>query len=165
MGQITLQAPKSRVPTFPRQIVFVISNSFVWTKLDSTTGWIWYNCEYSHSNQQISQFFMAKKTYRHGRQHSRTLRAKFWVSLVTGTSASGALANVSVTRCLCYINYLVRGTRFPWTNCVPTTSIYCAIILEHPSQNLAYRENCILLKNDGNPISFQERACMETTYP
>ena len=26
-------------------------------------------------------------------------------------------------------------------------------------------ENCILLKNDGNPISLQERDCKETTYP
>ena len=26
-------------------------------------------------------------------------------------------------------------------------------------------ENCVLLKNDENPISLQERACKETTYP
>ena len=32
--------------------------------------------------------------------------------------------------------------------------------------SMIYRENCILLKNDGNPtISLQERACMETTHP
>ena len=57
-----------------------------------------YHC--SHANQQMKYYFMVKKCmYIYGRRSSTTLRAKFWVSLVTGTSASGPLADMPVTRC------------------------------------------------------------------
>ena len=38
----------------------------------------------------------------------------------------------------------------------------CRLVLD---LEIRWKENCILLKIDGNPISLQERACLETTYP
>ena len=79
----------------------------------------------SHSNRQIRQHFMVKKNQRHGRRSSRALRAKFWGSLVTGTSASGPLANEPITRSTRYKQNHVIGTRFPCTKDVSITSIQC----------------------------------------
>ena len=62
---------------------------------------------------------------RYGRRSLRSLRAKFGVSLVTGTSASGPLANVPVTRFLRYRHTHVAGTYFRCTKSLPVTSIYC----------------------------------------
>ena len=97
--------------------------------LDSTREWIWHHYKYSHSNQQIRQYFsdMATRWFffqQQGRRSSRTLRAKFWVSLVTGISTSGPLANVPVTRLTRYRHNQVAGTHFRCTKSVPVTSIY-----------------------------------------
>ena len=62
---------------------------------------------------------------RHGRQSSRPLRAKFWDSLVAGTSAPGPLANVPVTRLPRFRHNLVTGTLTRCPKSVPVTSIYC----------------------------------------
>ena len=62
---------------------------------------------------------------RHGRQSSRPLRAKFWDSLVTGTSAPGPLANRSVMRLPRFGHNLVTDTLFRCPKSVPVTSIYC----------------------------------------
>ena len=77
-------------------------------------------CKYSHFNQQIRQYFTVKILKRHGRWSSRILRAKFWVSLVTGP-----LANMPVTRLTRYRKHHVVGIRFPCSKDVPTTNIYC----------------------------------------
>ena len=62
---------------------------------------------------------------RDGWRSSRPLRAKFWDSLVTGTSASGPLANEPVTRFPRYRLNHVTGTLFRCPKSVPVTSIYC----------------------------------------
>ena len=62
---------------------------------------------------------------RHGRRSLRPLRAKFWDSLVTGTSAPGPLANVPITRIPRSRHNLVTGTLFRCPKSVPVTSIYC----------------------------------------
>ena len=64
---------------------------------------------------------------RHGKRSSRPLRAKFWDSLVTGTSAPRPLANVPVTRLPRFGHNLVTGTLFWCPKSVPVTSIYCTI--------------------------------------
>ena len=99
--------------------------------LDSTTDWIyiymymWYHCKYSLSNEQTRQYFMVIFFQRHSRW--RSLRAKFWLSLVTGISASGLLANVPVTRWPRYRLSHVVGSHCPLTKGAPITSVYCTL--------------------------------------
>ena len=98
----------------------------VLTMLDSTTEGIWYQGKYLPSNQQIRQYFKSIFFQRHQRS-SRNMRAKFWVSLVTGTSASGPLANVPVTRLTRYIINHVTGTYFRCTKSVPVSVVFSSI--------------------------------------
>ena len=75
---------------------------------------------------------------RHGRRSLRPLRAKFWDSLVTGTSAPGPLANVPVTRIPRFRHNLVTGTLFRCPKSVPVTSIYCTCIWKSICANNNY---------------------------
>ena len=84
---------------------------------------------------------------RNGKRISRPLRAKNWDSLVTGTSASGPLANVPVTRLPRYRHSHVAGTHSRCTRSMPVTSIYCTMISLH--LNLSIFLSCILSWIDG----------------
>ena len=103
----------------------------------------------------------------------------------------GAIANVSMTRTRVTYFHHVEGIHIPCPKDVPILSINCTRNVQHWSPHAgvawdlkmlcpraqhkrvmpfmtahpAYMRKCILLKNDGNPISLQERACKETTCP